>query len=360
MRQIKVAFLISTLNTGGAEKQLIRTINALCNDSSFSIKLYVLTAKSELIDEINEKVDIVFLNIKSYLNPLNIIKLRKEIRKFHPDIIHSVMYASNMMARFYKIFSPKTKVINHIHGLGSWIKKRHVLLDRLFLKFVDRIIVVSIESEKVRLSREKYPKYKLHLIHNCVDTQVFEVNNNQLNSNKLTIGVACRLVTLKQVDIAIKIFHEIRKYRKNTQLIIAGDGPNRLQLEKLVAELQISDFVQFLGNISNISSFYQSIDVFMLTSKIEDLPLTIVEALACGKPFIATNVGGIYELTNETKSLLISPNNRVKENAIEINDFLDSLDNNFIYTENRQYALDYFSIDQHRNKLTDLYQELIR
>ena len=147
--KIKIAYLISTLSAAGAEKQLVRTINSISKEK-FEVKLFVLTNINSIESELDDSVSVKYFGIKSYTNPLDHYKVFTGIRKFDPDILHSVMFASNMFARFYKIFIGRVKVVNHIHGLGTWIRKYHIVLDRFFLNYVDKIIVVSEKSKNLR------------------------------------------------------------------------------------------------------------------------------------------------------------------------------------------------------------------
>ena len=94
------------------------------------------------------------------------------------------------------------------------------------------------------------------------------------------------------------------------QLRLAGDGPSRAQLEKLSIELGISDQVQFLGNLTEdqIAKELQAADLFLLSSFVEGIPVSAMEAMAVGVPVIATNVAGTSELIEDGRSgLLVRP-----------------------------------------------------
>ncbi len=356
--KIKIAYLISTLSTGGAEKQLVRTINLL-DQNKYEVYLFVLTGVGDLQIELAPHVKVVYLNFKSYANPINQYKLIKHIRNFNPEILHSVMYASNLLARFYKIFNPKVRLINHVHGLGSWVKKPHIILDRLFLPFVDKIILVSKKSMSIRLNREKYPLSKMEVIYNCVNTELYKPIPKEENSS-IVFGIACRLIPLKNVDFAIKLIKQLRDIGLDVKLKIAGDGPEYSSLTSLVEDLELNESVEFKGLVNNMPQFYQNIDYFILCSKTEDLPLSIVEALSCGKIFISSDVGGVNELAYETESLLYNRNDDFETVTATIEDFINISLSKTGNNKNRDYVLDNFSEKIHKQKIEKLYTEVLK
>lgn len=354
--KIKIAYLISTLGTGGAERQLVRTVN-LIDKNKFNIKLFVLTDVNEIEDELADTIPVEYLNLSSYIHPKNHFKVYQALKEFNPQILHSVMYASNLFARFYKIRKPKVIVINHIHGLGSWIQKKHIWLDRFLLPLVDKLVVVSLKSKEIRLKREKYPASKLEIIYNCVDTVKYSPNLRSTANKKITLGIACRLIDLKQVDYTIKLCKELKRLGLPIDLKIAGDGPEKNNLIKLTEKLQLQTDVHFLGTVKNMPKFYDEIDCFILNSKVEDLPLSIVEALASGKTFIASNVGGIAELSLETESLIFELENKIKFNAQLIKEFLIRRDFSIPVYSNRDYILNNFSEQIHKERFEKIYLE---
>src|SRR5690606_27994914 len=124
-----------------------------------------------LVDQLNASVSVEVLNVRSYVNVWALRTVLKKIEMYKPDILHSQMYASNILARTYKFYDKNCKVVNHIHGLGTWLKLPHILLDRALLKYVDKILVVSKRSYDIRLKRERYPKAKLDVLYNSIDVK---------------------------------------------------------------------------------------------------------------------------------------------------------------------------------------------
>jgi len=358
--KVKIAYLISTLSAAGAEKQLIRTINSI-NKEKYELKLFVLTNINTIESELDKEIVVKYFGINSYINPFNHFKVFKELNNFKPDIIHSVMYASNLFARLYKIFQGKVKVINHIHGLGSWIRTHHIILDRLLLKYVDKIIVVSKKSMIVRKERENYPISKLVLIHNSINTDIYKpILKKKHLGRPIIIGVASRLIPLKNIAYSIKLCKALQDINVDFVLKIAGDGPERDSLEALTHDLNLNNKIKFLGLVKEMPEFYQDLDYLLLTSNIEDLPLSIVEALSTGKKFVATNVGGISELTIKTNSLLIdleSSNQKLTND--KFCEYILKNKKEFIVEDNRNFAINLFCQEIHKKSIESLYSRLL-
>ena len=356
--KIRVAFLISTLDVGGAERQLVNSVNSIDSDK-FIITLFVLKNNCKLLDQLNINIDVKFLNVTSYFNLFQITKTLQSIKKFDPDLLHSVMYASNLIARLYKLVDKKCKIINHIHGLGTWINYRHILLDRILLNFVDLIIVVSEKSKSLRLTREKYPDSKLKVIYNSIDTNKYIKKRNTNETEDIIFGSASRLVKLKQIEKILLLIKYLKEKGLKVKYYVAGDGPEMEYLKKYSKHLSLGNEVKFFGNISSMESFYSSIDVLILYSRTEDMPLSIVEAFAAGLFVIAPNVGGISELLYNNESYLFDSNKQIELIANEIIEFSQKVNLKNVSNNNRAFAVAKFDNEIHKNNLQITYYKLL-
>ena len=124
------------------------------------------------------------------------------------------------------------------------------------------------------------------------------------------IGSVGRLVTVKGHSYLIEAMPSILNENKDCQLIIAGDGPLKADLEALITKLGLSDNVILAGHIDNIDKFMDTIDLFVLPSLSEGLPMALLEAMAYQKPVLASDVGGIPEvITNTSEGIMIVHSN---------------------------------------------------
>jgi glycosyltransferase involved in cell wall biosynthesis len=195
---------------------------------------------------------------------------------------------------------------------NSWYNMliRHVLAE------ADQIITVSRSNETKLLELGVSPK-KLHIIPNGYDEKIFKPlcsfetkKKLGLPFNKKVLISVGNLVTVKGHTDLIDAFSIVAKKHKDLLLIIIGSGPLRQTLQNKVTRLGLTNKVTFLGGKSHdeIPIWINSSDIFVLPSRNEGFPTVIPEAMACGKPVVGTNVGGIPEaLSNEDIGVLANP-----------------------------------------------------
>jgi glycosyltransferase involved in cell wall biosynthesis len=133
-------------------------------------------------------------------------------------------------------------------------------------------------------------------------------NQLGLSSSNQIVGTVGRLVPVKAHHILLTAMAELPD---NVHCAIAGDGPERDNLQRLANELGLSHRIHFLGHRDDLWQVYPAFDVFCLPSEAEGLPRTVLEAQACGVPVVATNVGAMAEALDPGASLLVPPNQPV-------------------------------------------------
>ena len=116
------------------------------------------------------------------------------------------------------------------------------------------------------------------------------------NLDTITIGSAGRLVPIKDFNLMVEIARIICKQRENVRFILAGDGPDREHIIEKIKSYGLDDRFILTGHIQNMSSFYNSIDIYLNTSIHEGIPMTILEAMSYGLIVVAPHVGGIGEI----------------------------------------------------------------
>lgn len=355
----KIAYIIPTLSLGGAEKQQVNILNGL-DIYKYDVQLYILKSNTKLVSQIKSKN--IGINVYSIDNAFSIYKwykFIKDIKKFHPDIIHSHMFNANMISRLLKILFPYVKIVNHVHGMSDWLSTFKLILDRYTLRFVDKIIVVSHKSYRLRQEREKYPEHKLFLLYNSVD---FSDNKTELHhynkKNKIIIGMASRMIKLKRIDAGLYMFKALQDLGLDIEMKIAGDGPEKENFIQYAKDTNIIDSVDFLGFTDDMNNFFRSIDIFCISSAIEDMPLSIAEALIVGKPVIASNIGGIPEILKNLEGTMLVNDFRNKEEIQEIYNFIKNLNFEHIPKVLQTYAIKHFDNHTYCKELGLLYDNL--
>ena len=238
---------------------------------------------------------------KIFFKALHLLKHRKI------DIIHAHRYKENLLALLLNRFFHSKALITTIHGLPEPshrknLKNNAIILTNYYLlkNFFDSIVAVSYDIKRTLIKRYRFPAKKIFVIHNGINTNCKSIiTSNQ--PSKFHIGAVGRMVPIKDFNLFLEVAAVIKKENPNITLSILGDGPLKKQLVKQAKKLNVSDTVKFLTPIPNPFPYYESISILLNTSKHEGIPLTILEAMSCGKPVIAPAVGGIPEIITHGK-----------------------------------------------------------
>ncbi len=214
------------------------------------------------------------------------------------------------------------------------------------------------------MSRVKVPPNKLFRICNGVDSSRFRPVSSPGGriKKRFVIGTVSRLEPIKGVISIIMIASLLRDNCKGSEIryefVIVGDGALRSELERLVVSLSLTQWVSFTGESSEPADWYPKFDIFLLTSNAEGISNTVLEAMACGLPIIATDVGGNTELVEEGVNGYLFSVGDIDGMAGQIEDYAnDSGKRTDHGKSSRARALEYFSIDGMTSSYTQLYRE---
>ena len=241
------------------------------------------------------------------------LRMYKFFRQNRPDIVHTHHVYDLIYAIVPSILSG-ARIIHTEHEYYSLLGKKTVIL-RYLSHFCSDVTSVSEEvteflEKKVRISRNK-----LHTIRNGIDIEKFSgksILSRQsigVNERDFVIGVVARLEPVKNIETLIRAFVDLSNQRPNVSLVIVGDGSVRADLESLATDLHVRRNVHFLGARLDIADVTALFDVFVLPSHMEGLPISLLEAMSCGKPVIASDVGSISTVVFPGENgYLIEPN----------------------------------------------------
>ena len=235
-----------------------------------------------------------------------------------------------------------------------WIKS-YIFDERVILKKTDKIITVS--KELCSDVKEQYTSLegRLCVIPNGVDidkfkpTEIDAFKSNLGLSNKKIILSIGRIEKEKGFQSIIKVFPDIIK-TEDTILVILGIGSYLEQLKQLARDLNIEDYVIFAGHVNDndLPKYYNLADLFVFpTLRLEGLPMVILEAMACGKPVIASRIGGIPTAIDHNKNgILIDPNNlyNLKNKILDV--LVDERKAKTLGKMARLKAIEEFSVDR--------------
>lgn len=150
---------------------------------------------------------------------------------------------------------------------------------------------------------------RLQVVHNGVDTQVYAPAPSGRAAGPV-VGAAGRLISRKGFDVLLEAFAATRRVFPGAAMILAGTGPEQARLADQIEKLGLGSAVVMRGEVEDMPAFFRSLDVFVMPSLSEGFGMSLLEAMSCGLPVIASDVDGMRELVQHGKSgLLVEPGN---------------------------------------------------
>lgn len=326
--KLKILHVINTLQIGGAEVQLINLIRNLDGGRFISIVCCIVHSGPLASDLEKLGIKLVVLGQRWKLDPRILLPLYRLIRKEHIHIVHTHMFHAGLWGRIASIITRAPVVIATEHGLNPWKRYTHIAVNRILSKFTDQITVVSDAGKRIRIERERIESKRITVVNNCVDLALFDGrihhhDNNVrqefgIEADEPVIGFVGRLQEVKGINYLVEAVAKVKTVIPKIKLLIIGDGPLRKELEAHVQRLELSGQVIFAGYRRDIPRVLETLDLFVLPSLREDMPLSLIEAMAMGKAVVATKVGGIPEVAvdGQTGILVSSQNEEALAEAI--------------------------------------------
>lgn len=366
----KVLHLLSTKTLNGAEKVALDICTNLDKDI---FKPIVVCAGEEVKGYFQKeyiktyKINISNLSIKGILN------LRGLIKNENIHLIHAHDVRASLASKLASVFL-NIPIISHIHGEYDWLKSKSILkiIDSLFRDKYELSIACSQNvKEFYCYYNEKCNKHKIRAMPNSFDMSEMNRSNivpyadfkslNNIPTGKYVFGYIGRLIELKGIDLLIESFSLFHKKYNDSILIIVGDGIEKDKLMNLSIKYNLDASIYFMGYRRDVYNWLNIFDCFILTSKREGLPLTILEAMAMKKIVISTAVGGIPEL-------IVSNYNGILIEDREPKLLLKSME--YVYTNKNEVKeiaqnayellIKLHSIKDYINNLQEIYTTLIK
>lgn len=309
---MKILHIINNLGSGGAEKLIEETLPLLNNIEGIKADVLLLTDKNNVFEDTlikkGTKVDVV--KYGNVYNPRNIFAIKKYIENGNYDIVHSHLFPTQYWVGIASKMLGK-KEIKFITTEHSNHNRRR---EKRYFRYIDTFIyknydyIISI-TEQVRTNLIKWLKIKENeidkfvIINNGVSTKKYlnalpyvksEIKSYFTEETKL-ITMVGRFSEAKDHGTVIKAMRELPDY---THLLLIGEGPLIDKNKSLAKELGVPDRVHFLGFRNDIEKILKTSDIIVLSSHWEGLSLASIEAMASGKPFIASRVQGLEDIVD--------------------------------------------------------------
>ncbi len=368
---MKVLHLATHLNPGGITNYIYSLIEPL---KALECDIYIAAGGGELIPAFRSKGGTVFdlpMKTKSELNPkiyYCLPKILRIIRENQIDLVHAHTRVTQVMACWIQKMTG-LPVVTTCHG---FYKRR--LGRRLFPAWGDMAVAISGPVGNHLRNDFRVPEDKVRLINNGVNLSEIDSIYSQVEAGDMkaayglgrdatVVGSVARLVSDKGHEYLIRSIAELRPKFPKIRLLIVGDGPHRHFLENLTGELGLRSHVTFTGTLSSreVIRALGAVDIFAMPATWrEGFGLSIVEAMACYKPVIVTNIWSLNSLVqNDVTGILIEPN--------QVRPLTESIQRLILHEDvrrrigraAREMTERFFSISRMAQEMHGLYAELL-
>ena len=314
-RQLRVAHVIKGLGRGGAETLIGLCAQAGRAGNNYST-VYFVPWKDALVRDLDEAgVEAHCLPASSSLRLLTRIPtLARWLRKHQIDVVHAHLPLSGVVARLACHMASVPMVYTE-HNLQE---RYHPLTRRANLLtwgLQSQVVAVSQEvadSVAKHATGKRRQQVPVRVVHNGIDTST--MRNDAESAGRLrselgipesapVVGTVAVFRKQKRLDHWLEVARRLVESHPDAHFLLVGDGPLRAELEELARTLRLRS-VHWVGLQKDVSQYLSAMDLFLMTSEFEGLPLALLEAMSCELPVVVTSVGGIAEVVTPESARL--------------------------------------------------------
>lgn len=313
VNKIRVLYLTTDSRVGGTEKNIISLVTHLDKDR-YESRVVALMPGGELIEKLRGYgIEAECLGMRNKLNLRAGFRLYRLLRKSEVDILHTYLFHANILGRMVGRLAKVPVIISSVRVMEK--RRHHLWLDWLTNGMVDVETCVCEAVRKFMMEKGKIRPDKLVTIPNGIDVGgcspdvALENKKRELRveSNFPILGVVGRLHEQKGHTYLFKAMPAILREYPRAVLLVVGDGHLKNKLKRTCFNLHINKAVKFLELRKDIKCIMALVDVFILPSLWEGMPNVLLEAMALGRPIVATRVGGAEELIKDGVTGLLVP-----------------------------------------------------
>lgn len=308
-----ILYLITELDTGGAENMLFELASRV-DRKKYSVSVCCLAGRGEIGQKLeNAGIRVIYLGMRGKWDFPALFRLVKILGREKPRILHTFLFHANFMGRIAGRLAGVPAVISSVR-VSEKEQKLHLLGEKLTAPLAAKITCVSSDVMEF-MAGIGLPREKMTVVPNGIDLGRFreaflpEEVKRELNIPEAAkvVGTVSRLSHQKRLDRFLDCAGMVLEKAPGVFFVIAGRGPLEEELKERAGKLGISGSVRFLGLRSDVPRLLSAFDVFMLTSSWEGMPVALLEAMAAGKPAVASAVEGSSEVVLHGETGFLCP-----------------------------------------------------
>jgi glycosyltransferase involved in cell wall biosynthesis len=304
---MRIAYMLSSLGFGGAERQVVGLAERMAA-RGHQVLLIVLRHRAEHVWPAD--VPVVYLDMSKSLTGvmIGLVRGRRALVDFRPDLVHSHTFPANMAARLLRASGASPRTLSTIHNVyeGGWHRTfAYRITDGLAI----HTTAVSQAVANRCIETGAVARYKCSVLTNGIDVVLFakdggrrEAMRAEINAGSNFIWLAAgRITAAKDYPNLLRAFARVRAAIPQTRLWVAGEGKNleEERVRNLAIDERLMEHIDWLGLRDDMPAVFDGADAFVLSSVWEGMPLVVGEAMAMEKPVVATDVGGVREMMGD-------------------------------------------------------------
>jgi len=311
-----VVHMIGSLHTGGTERALVNLMLA-ADRRDFRYTVVCLGFRGELAPIIEAAgIPVRVLRIRHRHLLYSLPRLARWLRREHVDVVHTHMYWAALWGRIAGRLAGVPVMVTTEHGPDLWKGRRHVFVDRWLTRWTARHIAVARDGLEIRVRRERVRPDRIILIPNGVaippvprDPECARRARAELAlaPDAPIIGTVGRFVPEKGYGYLLEALKLARGEVPGLRWLAIGDGVLRPELAARATEMGLDQAVIWAGLRQNVETLLSAMDVWVMSSISEGLPVALLEAMAAGCPIVSTRVGGIPDAVTDGIEAVLVP-----------------------------------------------------
>lgn len=367
-QKIRVFHLIKSLGRGGAEMLLPEGLH-YADRTKFEFKYgYMLPWTNDMVESLKRQdVDVICFHTKTTVSIMaSAFRIARELRYWKADVMHCHLPVSGIVGRL----AGKLAGVPVVYTEHNKMERYHPLTRKINIytwKLQKHVIAVSNEV-KESIGKHAPASVPVRVVLNGVNGNHFsrEALNGNTARDELNIpqgvpviGTVASFRVQKQLDLWLKIASMIRNEIPSVKFLLVGDGPVRDSLHKQVRELNLGDAVYFPGLQKDVRPYLATMDIYLMTSRFEGLPVALLEAMAMERPVVSTPVGGIPEVIEEGRNGYLIPDTDLDRFRKKLSELLNDDKGRLEMGKHaRETVMKNFGMERMQKELEEIYVQI--
>jgi glycosyltransferase involved in cell wall biosynthesis len=311
---LKILLLTPSLEVGGAERQLVSLAGCLDN-REHTVHMALFRKHGALLEELSEAVVTHDLRKQGRFDFFGfMIRLRKLVKDVKPDVIYSFLGVPNLATALLKLSGVRVPVVWSVRASDvdltqyDWLSRVCGSLEAIFSPLADHIVINSVAGRE-HFIKQGFSHKALTVVYNGIDSVRFKPDifsgtplRQQCCFEKedILVGIVARLDPMKDHETFLRAARLAKDRDPDLRFVGVGDGPLRGRLEDLSRQLGLCHDLVWAGAHSDMPAVYNALDILCLSSITEGFPNVLGEAMSCGVPCVATDVGDAAHIVGDT------------------------------------------------------------